>query len=742
MQPTLDEALAARAKKVGSQFASIDDQFAQMLSKAVTHHVMDDRLEVTGALNPTERDLVIKEAPLAVPRLSSAIEGGMSELRTTLATLDPIATLVRVSWTNLLGIGDYFEPSHEGSEARIEVLAGVLLTSDGFHSNAAAVPDPMAVQSVFDLLERIDLLTRLLVLARNISPGDERATLRVWSQLRWLTIRGSSYAQHGVELARTVLEPLHDDLMSCLGFSIDDVILLADTTMDLTEKKVDDLLARARAEAEELVDAVDSGREREPTMRSVLETSGPSELYGRAALARIEYEVSSALTVTTDEIIAAAPALADKLDVLDVLVGELGRLPADAYRTPFDLNPLRSTPIVRWRDRIMLPVPGLLVRDYLGVLEPMLKDRVPAYDPRRATALEQIALQLVSTALPGCTAMSNLYYWVAGRDGRLERTELDGLVLFDRFAIVLEAKSSPLSVQASRGDVERLKRDLQRSIQRAGRQAARAVASITGAESLTFETEAGEQVLTVERADIDHVFAIAPSLHEMGGYAVAPQMLRTLGLFTEFEPPWCVFVNDLRLVVDMCRNPAEFLHYMIWRSRLPLGERVIAMDELDVFGSFLLGESAFDRLDEEPDLVINLASYTTDHDAYYMWRPESEPRPPKPRKFSLPMVDRFVKEMVRERPLRWLASAGAALDLTIENLAALDALRKPLLAAIEPHETRVEPIGTVALVGLGHRLDAASVLDRLTQTMGDARRVVALQRRDKKPRIVAVRTIP
>src|SRR5690606_36391718 len=162
------------------------------------------------------------------------------------------------------------------------------------------------------------------------------------------------------------------------------------------------------------------------------------------------------------------------------------------------------------------------------------------------------------------------------------------------------------------------------------------------------------------------------SLHEMGGHAVVPLKLKELGLFTDHDPPWSVFLNDLRVVVDLCRNPAEFLHYMVWRSRLPLGERVIAMDELDVFGAYVLSEGALERLDDEPDLVVYLARYTTDIDDYCLWRPEFGPRPAKPRKFSVPIVERFIDMQATERPPGWLDSCGAALDLTIQNLAAVE----------------------------------------------------------------------
>lgn len=718
-------------------FKGLEDPFAELMSKAIRTEIVDDTLITTGDLDDEGRAALEEEAPKAAKRLAERAAGRLEALRAEVSDLHPMALLVRLLWGNIVTNRTYFEPTFTGSEARVEVLAGLLLTAEGLDRAADDLPDPSRVQSVFDGLEELELLMRLRVLAANHDRGAEGAALRVLSQLRWLGLRGDSYVQHATTLALEVLDPLHEEMQGHIGFGIRDLIRLVEAVDQLIEMKLNQLVRTAGEKAEAFASQVEAGEIDDEPVLEVFRSAGRRGVYMKELIIQAEWAMLEAMTFVREEVIKEDEQTADFLvPVLDLLCREFGSVPKENYRSPFDLNPLSATPFVEWNDRIALPVPGILMRDYVGVLEPILMTSVPSYAKYRGAALERIALDLVAEALPGAETFSNLYYDVDGPDGP-QRVELDGLILFDRFAIVIEAKSTALSVQASRGDVERLKRDLERSVEKAGRQAARAVGAINSNDAVIFEDESGEPVLKVSRDQLDKIFAIAPSLHEMGGTAVVPEMLRDLGLFQNIDPPWSVFVNDLRVIVDLCDNPAEFLHYMVWRSRLPLGNRVVAADELDVFGAFLLAEDVADRLAREPDLHMNLGSYTTDFDDYYMWRRElGTRRPSKPRKFTVDLLRRFVKSESSTKSEGWLHRCGVALDMTIENLGALEARRKPLLKQIGPLEIRPEVHGSLALVGLGHEVSHADVLDDLIQGAEEANRMLLLQRVSGKPRVV------
>ena len=104
-------------------------------------------------------------------------------------------------------------------------------------------------------------------------------------------------------------------------------------------------------------------------------------------------------------------------------------------------------------------------------------------------------------------------------------------------------------------------------------------------EAAVFVDEGTSEALRIPAGTIEEVFIVNPTLHELAGHASQLPRLRSLGLFPAGEFPWSVFINDLRVIAETADNAAVFLHDPTWRTRLPLGERVTVMDELDLWGA-------------------------------------------------------------------------------------------------------------------------------------------------------------
>jgi hypothetical protein len=118
-------------------------------------------------------------------------------------------------------------------------------------------------------------------------------------------------------------------------------------------------------------------------------------------------------------------------------------------------------------------VPGKVLRDALELLEDRFMRGVSTFSTVRARTLDRLAVGYLKDLLPGSDGYTNLHY---------NDTELDGLVIFENLAFVVEGKGSALSVQARRGDVVRLGRDLGRAVEEAWTQGARARDYILGRE--------------------------------------------------------------------------------------------------------------------------------------------------------------------------------------------------------------------------------------------------------------------
>jgi hypothetical protein len=154
-------------------------------------------------------------------------------------------------------------------------------------------------------------------------------------------------------------------------------------------------------------------------------------------------------------------------------------------------------------------------------------------------------------------------------------------------------------------------------------------------------------MLRVPAGMIDGVFIVNPTLHELAGHAPQLPRLRSLGLFPAGEFPWSVFINDLRVISETAGNAAIFLHYLVWRARIPLGERITVNDELDLWGSYLLCER-FGTLAGDGHQIVGNSS--TDFDAYYAGVVGEGPKRPMPRKFLTDPLTGFIDELAQQRP--------------------------------------------------------------------------------------------
>src|SRR2546421_7819214 len=98
----------------------------------------------------------------------------------------------------------------------------------------------------------------------------------------------------------------------------------------------------------------------------------------------------------------------------------------------------------------------MVLRDPIAFLEGRLIKGKATFSKARAKTLDGLAVKYLSAMLPGSVTHTNLSY---------EGTELDGLVLFEDVAFAIEGKGTALSVQAQRGDINRLKADVAAAVE-------------------------------------------------------------------------------------------------------------------------------------------------------------------------------------------------------------------------------------------------------------------------------------
>jgi len=161
------------------------------------------------------------------------------------------------------------------------------------------------------------------------------------------------------------------------------------------------------------------------------------------------------------------------------------------------------------------------------------------------------------------------------------------------------------------------------------------------------------------------------------------------------------------VIAETCENAAVFLHYLTWRNRLPLGDRLAAFDEIDLWGAYLLGER-FGGLSRDGHMILGNCS--TDFDAYYDGLMGQGPRVDPPKKFLPDAIRAFVNEVAGAHPPGWREAAGVCLDLSIPELAFVHVKMREVARQAASGDAVALCAGRVLLVGIGPRSNPSIAL--------------------------------
>jgi len=658
-RPTPIQAIESKHIELAGRLASRPDRFSELLAKSFKDERAGQHLLTRSGLTAEEHDELLALREQAHADFRNELMAATAALRERLRQGDPLHSVAVIQATNLMSTwGGYYEPTEHGGENVVELVAS-LIASQPPGANLEALSAGL-MQQVHDEIRRILDLLFLVNFTYRRDDDAEVAALRFTGAMHWMNIRGNSFGDHDRELAEAVFAPFERWMLETYGFAVADVIKVGDAVEALCTQSVNDLLRHARKFADGVFRYLGKRQALPPEVRANASTRGEREDAARYAFIDVFFSgVCQATTFTLDDLCTQSPELPrDRASaVLRELSIGVGTVDPSSYTGLFDPSPLVERPFLQQGDRYMLPVPGMLVRDVFAVLDARLMHGTQGYSRSRAKTLDRLAVELLARMLPDATTYTGLHYG---------EHELDGLVLFEDMAFVVEGKGSALSFQAKRGDVGRLVNEIRRSVEEALEQGIRARDFILAPGESVFFDDQGTEVLRLPEGTISEVQVVNPTIHELAGHGSQLARFRSSGLFPDGELPWSVYINDLRVIAETCENPAVFIHYLVWRARLPLGEQVIVTDELDLWGAYLLGER-FPPLDKNG--IHHIGNSTTDFDAYYDGLQGRGPKREAPRKFLEEPARSFVARMAAERPPGWQGAAAVILDLSIPELA-------------------------------------------------------------------------
>ena len=304
----------------------------------------------------------------------------------------------------------------------------------------------------------------------------------------------------------------------------------------------------------------------------------------------------------------------------------------------------------------------------------------------RGIFTEQFAVERLRQVFGAENVFANIDIYES-KDTKL--AEIDVLVLFGNRALVLQAKSKRLTLEARRGNDLQIKDDFKKSIQDSSDQAYRC-AKLLEVGKYSFKDAAGNAVklpLSPRRIYViclisDHYPALSFQVRQFLKFAATDTI----------SPPFVMDVFALDAMTEMLSSPLQFLSYVDRRTGYT--DKLMASHELTIL-SYHLKQNIW--LDEEHDLVMLDDDISADLDLAMLVRREGIPGKATPdgilTRFTATALGRMVKA-IEARPDPALIDLGFMLltmseDTVIDVSAGIDQLARRGVADGKSHDLTV-----------------------------------------------------
>lgn len=567
---------------------------------------------------------------------------------------DPYEILASLSISELsINPETFKEPTHEGSTFVVEHVALLLLKKPYPNDVKPGLPN---LEQVIALAKEINALTIYLHgVKRPTGPMSEQekaqASLQFLATASGFSVRPPGYDHHLREDIANLFQPMQYELETELGFSFGDLLKVDDACERLHHSKLESqkqtvenfkieimtALEKDRAPIglppEFSADVVDKLRGFPPHARkNALEVLGVA--WFASTMGRLSYSFS-AEELASDMGIAETAAKS----LLDFFSLKFESQPED-YTLFNASHPLKSQPFIEHEGQYIYPLPGTLlwaarprIEAFLNPdakLGPGSKAIWKRYKDHRAKYLEEKSLELLKTRLRLSETYRSLYYYPDGDKSR--RCELDGLILYDRTIIFLEAKAGALTSSAKRGSPLGLKTDLKKLIREAHEQGLRAQEYFDSAENPKFLEESGNEIV-LDKKRFTRSLVLATTLEPLDVFQSSISLLAKAGYTKDATLPWAISLGNLRVVCEVSEFPTQIIDYAFKRKRAIESKDILAHDELDWFAHYLSTGLYFeDREFKNADRIHLNTFEATAFDDFYNYQqgirrtPASKPR--------------------------------------------------------------------------------------------------------------------
>ena len=628
-------------------------------------------------------------------KLEKRIPQKAEELRKQLRDYNSYDIIANASFTNLFVDPEkYKEYAHEGLQFIVEYITLLCLMDDFSEGENPLEQGPPDMQSIQNAAREILNDTLLYMGVRHadpnsIAPPTPLETFQYHSFSRNLVVRNPGYSHHQIEVLRDLysFEPVKSWMRSSLGFGVEDIISFIEAIEKIMNGRISERRKQAMDSEKQLRREVRLFRQGKLKDGECPEhvLSELAKLSEKKMFKKIEYLLTAwiffglgtTFSFTAEELAGESGKSVDICrKFLDCFSIGFGEVPQD-FMWPSPTHPLRLRPIVHHNGRYLCPAPASLLWGAKTALEELLNPGSPRavnkdsriwerYQKHRADYLVSEGVKLLSEILKHGESYQKLKYKFA-EDGQLKEYDLDGLIIYDRCAFLIEGKAGRLTEPAQRGAADRMISDLKKLLVESHEQAVRGEKYISTSEEPIFQLPDG-QTLRIDKSKLNTSFLVSLTLDPLDVFAPVLYQVAELGMFGEGKLPWAIYLLDLKVIRELIEFPSQFIHYLNRRLRINELANIEAYDELDWLGYYFLEGLYFEEVTKSGVDKLRLLSYTTAMDDYFMYQTGERVTPtPKPSQSMPELFKQIILELEDRHPLGYSEIIRPLLDMDFQT---------------------------------------------------------------------------
>lgn len=352
-----------------------------------------------------------------------------------------------------------------------------------------------------------------------------------------------------------------------------------------------------------------------------------------------------------------------------------------------DFNIANASPLIRTPDGdyLLFHIYSLVEALYEAPFYWMGDDRayVSTAMQNRGLYTEQFAVERLTQVFGARNVLSNIDIY---ESKGTKLAEIDVLVLFGNRALVLQAKSKRLTLEARRGNDLRIKDDFKKSIQDSSDQAYRC-AALLEAGKCSFKDAAGNEVKLPANLKRIYILCLISDHYPALSFQ-AQQFLKCTPTAT-ISPPFVMDVFALDAMTEMLSSPLHLLSYIDRRTGYT--DKLMASHELTIL-SYHLKQNLW--VNDEHDMVMLDDDISADLDLAMLVRREGIPGKGTPdgilTRFAATSLGRMVKA-IETRPDPATIDLGFTLltldeDTVVAVSTGIDQITKQAIADGKSHD--------------------------------------------------------